>query len=154
MEEIYSNFSKLEWWFNGLFFAVIAAIIPFIYSRVITYLGKNIIIKPLRRQRARLLKRVKIIRRDDIRIQYEISKSTALLAAFITSMIVYAAYAGIIITIMSHPVEDISDLDSSYMEVWMISCFPLFLLEIIYLRSRFFVDILLLRRNRLLKKRG
>lgn len=74
MEEIFLNFTKIEWWFNGLFFAFIASIIPFIYSRVIVYLGENIIKKPIRRRKAKLLKRVKKIRGDDIKINYEISE--------------------------------------------------------------------------------
>lgn len=154
MEEIFLNFTKIEWWFNGLFFAFIASIIPFIYSRVIVYLGENIIKKPIRRRKAKLLKRVKKIRGDDIKINYEISKNTAFLTAFILSAVIYTACSGIVSILVVFPVKDVSDIDYSYLNVWSFACFPIFIVEILYLRSRFFINILLSRRNRLLRRKA
>ncbi|WFM71816.1 hypothetical protein [Halomonas sp. CKK8] len=150
MEEIYKNLSNPEWWFNGLFFIIVGAVIPFLSLKVVPFLGKVFVIKPVRKLRARRLKKIKKLRWDDVKVSYEASKSAALLAVFLTSFAIYFVSLSMTIAILMSSPEGSNIVENdTFFSMSKFSMLFVFFMEIAFLEKRIFVSSLFFRRERI-----
>jgi hypothetical protein len=154
MDEIYKNLSSPEWWFNGLFFVLVGAVVPFFFLKVIPFIGRTLITRTFRNLRAKRLRRIKRIRWDSVKVSYETSKSAALLAAFMSSSALYFVSMAMTISIISSiPGEEDFVANNLFFSMVIFSMLFVLAMEIAYFKKRLFVISLLIRRDRIFRRR-
>lgn len=150
MEEIQNNISRLDWWFNGLFFVIIGAIIPFLSMKVFPFIGSFLILKPVRLMKARRLRKIKNIRWSPVRISYESSKCAGLLAAFITSVVFLMISMLFSVAILSSIQGEDKLIDNIFFfKVVEFSVVPVIFVEVLYFRQKLFFSQILFRLKRI-----
>lgn len=128
METVLNNFMDLSWWVTGLFPGLVIWLFPRFVRKLIAVFG---------RVKVSRLKTVKSIRRDDLKISYEMQKASVFYAVFVLVGVLWS------IAVISVPVQKTSTLLVS------LSAFPVLIAEFSWLLKDSFVREILKARDRL-----
>jgi hypothetical protein len=146
MDTILANLNEPSWWFTGIFFIVIALLIPkaitFIYAIPMHAKGFK------RKSKLIELKRVKKIRHDDTKVLIESIKASAWMIVFILSILILM-YSYLTEPIwLSHAVNNTPTEKGSGMAFIALSL-PIYVLEIIYFKQARLLSVLMKYRDKL-----
>jgi hypothetical protein len=146
MDTILTNLNDPSWWFTGVFFIVIALLIPkaitFVYAIPLHAKGFK------RKFKLKNMKRVRGIRHDDTKVLMESIKTSAWMIVFILSILILM-YSYITEPIwLSHAVNNTPTEKGSVM-AFLALLLPIYVLEFIYLKQAGFLKLLMKHRDKL-----
>lgn len=139
MNEIFNNN-----WFIGIITGLISYIIPKLFKFLINikyhFSKKGILGKILRNFDLKRLRKIRIILRDDTKIQREIMKNYAYLIIFLLSMMTYF-WLIICLTILSSDFRFFVNNQKLIYNFYAITIgFPIYIFEWLYLNQKYFID--------------
>ncbi len=131
-------------WFIGIITGLISYIIPKFFKFLINiryHLSKKGILgRAIRYYDLKRLRKIKVILRDDTKIQREIIKNYAYLIIFLLSMMTYF-WLIICLTILSSDFRFFVNNDKLIYNIYAITIgFPIYIFELLYLNQKYFVD--------------
>lgn len=131
-------------WFIGIITGLISYIIPKFFKFLINiryHLSKKGILgRAIRYYDLKRLCKIKVILRDDTKIQREIIKNYAYLIIFLLSMMTYF-WLIICLTILSSDFRFFVNNDKLIYNIYAITIgFPIYIFELLYLNQKYFVD--------------
>ncbi|AIY63938.1 hypothetical protein [Pseudoalteromonas piratica] len=146
MDTILTNLNDPSWWFTGLFFVVIALLIP----KAITFMHSIPLHAKGFKRKSKLadLKKVKGIRHDDTKVLIESIKTFAWMVVFILSILI------LMYSYLTEPIWLGNTLNNTPTEkglgVALIALsLPIYVLEIIYLKQDRLLKVLIKHRDKL-----
>ena len=139
MNEIFNNN-----WFIGIITGLISYLIPKLFKFLINikyhFSKKGILGKILRNFDLKRLRKIRIILRDDTKIQREIMKNYAYLIIFLLSMMTYF-WLIICLTILSSDFRFFVNNQKLIYNFYAITIgFPIYIFEWLYLNQKYFID--------------
>lgn len=131
-------------WFIGIITGLISYIIPKFFKFLINiryHLSKKGILgRAIRYYDLKRFRKIKVILRDDTKIQREIIKNYAYLIIFLLSMMTYF-WLIICLTILSSDFRFFVNNDKLIYNIYAITIgFPIYIFELLYLNQKYFVD--------------
>ncbi len=131
-------------WFIGIITGLISYIIPKFFKFLINiryHLSKKGILgRAIRYYDLKRLRKIKVILRDDTKIQREIIKNYAYLIIFLLSMMTYF-WLIICLTILSSDFRFFVNNEKLIYNIYAITIgFPIYIFELLYLNQKYFVD--------------
>jgi len=146
METIINNITDPSWWFTGLFFVLVAYLLP--------KFGKLFSSIPIhtegfrRKQQLRITKRIRSIRFDDTKILVEAIKVSTWQVIFVLSIFVFF-YGYLTEPSVLSNVSDETGFSKLQNILLFILSIPIYVIEILYLRQHLFFNRLMRSRDKL-----
>lgn len=144
MSSILNNLTNFEWWFNGLFFTLLA-FTPKLYFYITPRFKRF-----FRNRSAKELKAIRLIRHDHVKVLREVFHEKCLFLIFILGAMVYI-YSFVANNIFSDIEIYNQDKMTHKLNIIFTLSIPVYILEIMYIRRRSYVKNLFKYRDRLKK---
>jgi hypothetical protein len=143
VDKILENLSSLDWWFTGVFFIVLAGILPRIPRVLSAVPGK--LRSWLRHLKRNDLLWVRSIRHDDVLVLHQVVRTYALMIAFVIVCLLF--FYGF----LASPLAAIAKTLFGKIYIWLFST-PIYILEVAYILQRDRMKLILkYRQHRLLQ---
>jgi hypothetical protein len=144
MSAITNNLTNIEWWFNGLFFTLLA-FTPKLYFYTIPRFKRF-----FRNRSTKELKAIRLIRQDDVKVLREVFHEKCLFLIFILGATVYI-YSFVANNIFLDIETYNQDKMAHKLNIIFTLSIPVYVLEIMYIRRRYYIKTLFKYRDRLKK---